>query len=117
MRFYVRFREWVRLSVRGSSVRSRVFWRATGHVLECVGTRRSPNRILETYRSYRERNANRYRLLGVGQFGMDLDALDGRGDDADGWSCKTGDNAFWCENRRVRMQNVLDVAGISVQRQ
>ena len=30
--------EWARLSVRGSSVRWRVFWRATGHVLECVGT-------------------------------------------------------------------------------
>ena len=40
-------------------VRWRVACRATRHV-RIVGTLPSPNRILETYRSYREQNANRY---------------------------------------------------------
>ena len=36
------FESGCRLSVRGSRVRWRVFWRATGHVLECVETLQSP---------------------------------------------------------------------------
>ena len=45
-----------------------MFWRATGHVLECVGTIDRPNRDQETYRRYESRTIRKSILWsGAGQ--------------------------------------------------
>lgn len=54
-----------------------------------------------------------------GQLGLEPDAFEDFSPLEDDWDCKTGlsDEGrvdFWCLNRRVRMQNVVDTAGIAV---
>ena len=50
----------------GGEVRSNVFWRATGCVLECAGTVQSPNRVLETTELQRTNLQIDTVVLGVG---------------------------------------------------
>lgn len=54
-----------------------------------------------------------------GQLGLEPDAFEDFTPLEDDWDCKTGlsDEGrvdFWCLNRRVRMQNVVDTAGVAV---
>ena len=69
----------VETSFRGSSARWRVFWRAYVDLCESSELFKSPNRILETSRNSRERNANRSRRLDAGAVGCGVAARAGGG--------------------------------------